>query len=121
MNNRKTGNEKEEKVCEYLEDKGFRVIERNFNSRHGEIDIIALSDSFICFVEVKFRSTNKSGLPEEAVTPGKMKKICKTANYYLYTHREFYSRQMRFDVAAVDDKEIRYYENAFPFVGEGAF
>lgn len=117
MNNRTKGYEKEEAVCGFLKDRGYRIIERNFNCRHGEIDIIARKDIYICFVEVKYRNSDKSGLPEEAVTLSKIKKICKTAVYYLYSHREYYAFQMRFDVAAVDDKEIRYYENAFEFIG----
>ena len=121
MNNRIRGNEKEEVVSRFLEDKGYTVIERNYNSRRGEIDLIALFEKYICFVEVKYRSSNTSGFPEEAVTVSKMKKICKTAAYYLYTHQKYYLYQMRFDVAAVDDKEIRYYENAFEYVGEGNY
>ena len=116
MNKRNLGNKKEEYVVNYLTQNGYDILEKNFYSRHGEIDIIARKDSYICFIEVKYRKNADVGMPEEAVSISKMKKICKTSQYYLYTHREYDSLQMRFDVAAVLGEDIIYYENTFSFI-----
>jgi len=116
LNKRTVGNKKEERICEYLVENGYCVLEKNFFSRHGEIDIIATKGEYICFVEVKYRKDKSCGLPEEAVTLTKIRKICKTAVYYLYTHRQYYQKQMRFDVAAVLGEDIKYYENAFMYL-----
>lgn len=112
MNKRTVGKEKEILASKYLEANGYTVIEMNYNSRHGEVDIISTKGGYICFVEVKYRKSTRSGIPEEAVSLSKMKKICKTADYYMYTHKT-YNLQMRFDVIAIENDEIRFYENAF--------
>ena len=115
MNKRKTGSEREETVCRYLTEKGYTIADRNFYSRFGEIDIVALRDGFICFVEVKYRSSDSAGMPEEAVNSAKIKKISKTAEFYLLSHKQYKDMQPRFDVAAVLPDGIRYHENAFSY------
>lgn len=109
----------EQAVAEELEKRGYRVIERNFRSRYGEIDIIAVRDGVLAFVEVKARSPRTKGTPAEAVTPAKQKKLIRTALLYL---QESGSRlQPRFDVAEVFFKDgdspqirgIRYLADAF--------
>lgn len=84
-----------------LEDKGYKIIERNFHSRFGEIDIIACEGSVLVFVEVKARWSNKFGLPEEAVTPQKIWKIKKTADYYCLIN-SINDAKMRIDVVALE-------------------
>ncbi len=116
MNSRSIGKEKEREACEYLIENGYEILETNFNSRQGEIDIIARIDEYICFTEVKYRKSAKTGLPEEAVSISKMKKISRTALYYLYQNPQYSKLQMRFDVLAIEDEDIRFYENAFMFV-----
>lgn len=69
-----------------LSNKGYKVIDRNFRSRFGEIDIIALKDGRLIFVEVKARWNEKFGTPEEAVTPQKIWKIKRTGEYYSMMH-----------------------------------
>ena len=83
-----------------LRSKGYKVIERNFHSRFGEIDIIALKDGYLVFVEVKARWSLKFGLPEEAVTPQKVWKIGKTGEYYSILHPKF-PKKLRIDVVAL--------------------
>ncbi len=70
----------EDRATGYLVDKGFRIIERNFHSRFGEIDIVASKDGVLHFIEVKSSSHYD---PIEAITPNKMEKILKTIDYFL--------------------------------------
>ena len=104
----KTG---EDIICEYMEKRGMKILERNFHSRWGEIDIIAKDGECTVFCEVKSRKSTLYGLPCEAVTASKMKKIIKTAMVYL-ENREC---EMRFDVGEVylKDNKVNYIENAF--------
>jgi len=67
----------------YLEKKGYTILEKNFRTRYGEIDIIAKFQEEIIFFEVKTRSSMDHGLPCEAVNKAKQRKIHGVANYYL--------------------------------------
>jgi len=84
MNTRKIGNLAEEKACEYLKDKGYEIVERNFYSKFGEIDIIAYKDNVFHFIEVKSGTTFE---PIYNITPSKLKKIIKTAQLYIKSKR----------------------------------
>ncbi|HET7099176.1 MAG TPA: YraN family protein [Patescibacteria group bacterium] len=87
-------------ASDFLVKNGYKVIDRNFHSRFGEIDIIALKDGYLVFVEVKARFSLKYGLPEEAVTPTKLFKIKKTGEYYSLLHSEL-PKKLRIDVVAL--------------------
>lgn len=76
----------EEKAARFLTGRGYTVLERNFHSRYGEIDLIAEDGEFLVFVEVKLRASVSHGLPEETVTPRKQEKLRLTAETYLQTH-----------------------------------
>ena len=67
MNQRQLGSLYEERATEYLKTKGYRILERNFRNRMGEIDIIAKDGAYFCFIEVKYRTSNRYGSPLEAV------------------------------------------------------
>jgi putative endonuclease len=69
-----------------LENKGYQIVARNFRSRFGEIDIIAIYEGELVFIEVKTRWSLKFGNPEEAVTERKLKKIIRTAEYFSMIH-----------------------------------
>lgn len=84
-----------------LKDKGYSVIDRNFKSKFGEIDIIALKDGILIFVEVKARWSMKFGKPEDAVTPSKLWKIGKTGEYYSLLHPTL-PKKLRIDVVAIE-------------------
>jgi len=115
MINKKTIGEKGEEIaCKALEKEGYRILEKNFRCRQGEIDIIAEDKGVICFIEVKARSSDKFGLPEEAVTYWKQRKLWTVAVIYLGKKR-IESRDMRFDIVSVDlrTKEARIIRNAF--------
>lgn len=81
--------------------KGYRIIETNFRSHFGEIDVIAVKDEVLVFVEVKTRWSEKFGKPEEAVTPRKLYRIKKTAEYYCLLHPA-YPEKLRIDVVAIE-------------------
>ena len=116
---RRVGDAGENLACRYLENKGYRIIERNFSCRSGEIDIIAAlpSKNILCFIEVKSRNTIRYGLPSEAVTLSKQRKIKRSAAYYIRLHRRFSLVQGRFDIVEVlrldKGTYIRHMENAF--------
>lgn len=113
MNNRSVGRDKETLAAEYLEKSGYRILERNFYCRVGEIDIIARDGDTYVFVEVKYRKAAGFGMPEEAVSRIKQEKIYKTAMYYIYKHHKGNDVLCRFDVIAVEGDKIRHYKNAF--------
>ncbi len=109
-----TGKHGEDMVCEYLVNKGYEIVERNFSRLYGEIDIIAKNDNVIAFVEVKTRTKKSDYKAVLAVTKSKKDKLIKTAKLYLQDNKT--TLQPRFDVAEVyleDNGDINYIENAF--------
>ncbi len=114
---RKTGDIGERAVSRYLSCRFYRIVERNFNCRWGELDIVARKGRYICFVEVKTRGKNSFGRPADAVDAYKQSKIIKAASIYLKKNSEFTDCMPRFDVAEVyitDEKlKINYIKNAF--------
>lgn len=91
----------EEYAYRLLKNNGYQVIQRNFRSKIGEIDIIALQSGTLVFVEVKTRWSRKFGKPEEAVTPRKLNKIKRIGEYYLLTHPNL-PKKLRIDVVAIE-------------------
>lgn len=112
MNNRKSGLTGETFACAYLEDHGYRILERNYRCKLGELDIVAQDGSTLVFVEVKARDTETFGQPFEAVTGAKIKKIIASARYWAVTHGA-YEREMRFDVISVLRGKIEHIRDAF--------
>ncbi len=106
----------EEQAAQFLESNGYQILDRNYNSRVGEIDIIAGRRDVILFVEVKARSSNQFGTGAESVTASKQQKIIKTAGMYLARHGRGRER-VRFDVIEIDlsspDSEPQWIQGAF--------
>ncbi len=122
MNEReKLGQSGESKACAYLKNCGYRIIERNFRCRMGEIDIIASEGRKLCFVEVKTRCSIAFGLPREAVGRAKQRKLRKAAGYYMMLHGEYGDYILRMDVIEIlyfnSKTYVNHIKNAF---GEGA-
>ncbi|MCI6631065.1 MAG: YraN family protein [Lachnospiraceae bacterium] len=113
---RHLGEQMEEYALSYLEKNGMRIVERNFYSRRGEIDLIGYHKGYLVFVEVKYRKHKRSGTPESAVTLQKQQKICRAADYYRYLHHYGDDRPFRYDVVAIENQEVRWYENAFEHI-----
>ena len=111
------GESGEKYTCEYLKQKGYSIIQTNYHSRYGEIDIIAENEDYIAFVEVKSRSSFEFSRATEIVNRAKRIKIIKTA--YVYISQQNLSKQPRFDVSEVliskegEVKKLVYYENSF--------
>lgn len=111
----------ENEAVEFLEEKGLKILKRNYHSKYGEIDIIAKDDKYIIFCEVKTRNDSAFSKPAEAVDEEKQKKILKTAVDYLQINKEL-NLQPRFDVIEIiyevakkgeKTKLINHIENAF--------
>ena len=100
---RKIGDIGEEVVCKYLETKGFRVLERNYLRKWGEIDIVAEKDQLLSFIEVKSvsREPGKGYRPEENMHPAKLKRLHRVIQTYLLDRKVPDSREWRVDVACV--------------------
>jgi len=95
------GKRAEDYAVKLLTQKGYKIIDRNFRSRFGEIDVIGLKDNVLVFVEVKARWSSKFGKPEEAVTPQKLWKIGRTGEYYSLLHPDL-TKKLRIDVVALE-------------------
>ncbi|MBE0514420.1 YraN family protein [Sulfurimonas sp.] len=104
---RAKGNFAEDIACEFLRDNGFAIVERNFYSRFGEIDIIAIKDDVLHFVEVK------SGLDYESavlnITKSKLSKIIKTA--YVYMKKSSLDLDFVLDALIVAEQKVEFIEN----------
>lgn len=114
-NKREIGTYYEQLAGEYLEQNGYEIIEYNFRCSAGEIDIIARDGVYLVFCEVKYRKTVQSGYPMEAVSPAKIRKISKCAQYYIYKNRVG-DMPCRFDVVGILGNELELIKNAFDFV-----
>lgn len=100
-NKRSIGSMGESIAAEYLSLQGFRLVERNYRfGRLGEIDIIAQENEYICFIEVKTRTSRAFGSPAEAVDWRKQRSLIKLAQVYM-KQRGIKDRCVRFDVVEV--------------------
>lgn len=116
--NKLLGNKGESFACNFLEKKKMKILERNFRTPLGEIDIIAKDKDEIVFVEVKTRSSNKFGEPQESVGFAKQKTIKKVAMIYLKGKKLLDKVGVRFDCVALspagdNDFDVEHFENAF--------
>ena len=112
----------EDAAAQFLADNGYTIVARNFRIRSAEIDIIAQRDGVLAFVEVKARSSVRHGLPSEAVTLRKQKKIIAAAGVFLQDET-FCDCACRFDVVEVyldgeRVEKINHIENAFEVTQE---
>lgn len=101
MLNKQTGDYGERIACQYLQKLGFRILERNYRIKGGEIDIVAKDKNTLVFVEVKTRYSHKYGLPEESMTLWKIKSLLKTAKFYIQK-MNWGDREYRLDFVGVD-------------------
>ena len=116
MNQRTKGVEGEALAATFLEQQGYRVLERNFRFDRGEVDLIAEEGDELVFVEVKARHGDRFGTLEEAITPKKEALMKKVAEGYLHVHH-IDQQACRFDVVAITfvagEPRIRLIRNAF--------
>ncbi len=107
-----------EKVAEsFLSGQGLKLLQRNFSSRLGEIDLIMEDDKTIVFVEVRYRKSSRHGSGAESITAQKQHKISRTAAWYLVKNPHRAAQFCRFDVISVNPQKgkqaIDWIQNAF--------
>lgn len=99
------GTEAELRAAEYLQRKGYRIIDRHVTSRYGEIDILAEEGRTVVAVEVKTRTNDRFGHAIEAVTPAKLKKIA-AALHEAVERRGWSARPIRIDLLTIEPDGI---------------
>lgn len=97
---------------QFLIEKGYKILDKNYKTKVGEIDIIAMINDILVFVEVKDRQTKRFGMPREAITPYKQQKIRTVAMQYLSSKR-MTNMKVRFDCVEILGDTITHIENAF--------
>ena len=106
MNNKSGGNYGEDLAVNYLKGLGYKILERNFRIRGGEIDIVARDGEYLVFVEVKARWSHEYGLPVESITPWKIRALIKTASFYC-VKINWKDGPYRIDLVSIDFAENR--------------
>lgn len=117
--NRKKGNEGEEIAAKFLTDKGFEILERNYFTKFGEIDLVVAKDNVLRFIEVKLKNGDFFGTPEEMIGANKLGKVQRMAEYYLMDKSEVAKRYETYSIDAVcivvaetgEVSRINLYEN----------
>ena len=122
LHKKELGAKGEEIAVRYLKSRGYRILERNYRIKLGEIDIIAEQGTDLVFIEVKTRSDILFGSPFDSVTVPKQKQLAKVALEYI-SRQNFYNRPARFDVIGVllrglgdaqfHDARVELIQNAF--------
>lgn len=110
------GKRGEDLAAQFLEEKGYTILARNWKRQHAEIDIIASYENYLVFVEVKTRSSDVWGDPLDAVSKQKMNQIIKGASIYI-ENNDAESLDVRFDVISIvlkgDQIDIEHIDDAF--------
>lgn len=109
------GRKGEDRAADYLTQQGYRILERNYATPGGEIDLIALDGGAIVFVEVKTRTSDAFGAPELAVNARKQQRMIRAALGYI-RYKRLHQMPCRFDVVAISpakEREVELIRNAF--------
>jgi putative endonuclease len=115
------GKSGEDLAIEFLKSLGYKIIHRNYYSQYGEIDIIALDDDLLVFLEVKTRTSNLNSALS-SVSFAKQLKLSKTASFFLSQNHQYEDHFTRFDLIVVlkkpDSTKIQHHKDAFTSVLE---
>ena len=98
-NNRATGNKGEQMAATYLTQSGYTILACNWRHKHWEVDIIAFKENRLHFIEIKTRTSDKFGNPEESIDKKKMQNLRNAAEEYLYLNPQW--KYVQFDVLAI--------------------
>ncbi len=112
---KRLGTEGKDLAARFLSKQGYKILERNYRTPSGEIDLIALHQGEVVFVEVKTRTSDAFGAPELAVNPRKQQRMIKAALGYL-KYKKLHQVPCRFDVVAItagDERGVELIRNAF--------
>lgn len=107
----KRGKKGEQMAEEFLQQKGYVTVARNYRYKRSEIDLIVQKENWLVFVEVKMRSSEAYGFPEESVKEAKRKKILEGAAQYLLETN--WPGNVRYDIVAISKDKIEHFEDAF--------
>lgn len=97
----------------FLIGQGYRILDRNYATRLGEIDIVARHEDAVVFIEVKARKSTRRGTPREAVSASKQRKIIMVATHYIKKHG-IHDTRIRFDVVAMMEERGRFLFDLIP-------
>ena len=103
----------EEKAADFLKNKGYQIIGRNFRHRGGEVDIIALDNDTVVFTEVKTWAVLGIDSLEQGLDKKKQRRIIETAKYFLSDNRKYRYMAVRFDVIFITPGSVTHLESAF--------
>ena len=104
-------------ACKYIKKRGYKILEKNYRTRYGEIDIVAVDSDVLCFVEVKSRKNTDYGFPEDFVDKRKQQKLIKTSLIYSMCRMSKIADK-RFDVVTVNlnNGNCNVIKNAFEVI-----
>lgn len=109
------GRQGEDTAAFYLEEQGYHIRHRNWRNKHKELDIVAEKDGELIIAEVKTRTSSAYGTPEEAVTPGKIRRLVHAANAYVQQYE--LDMPLRFDILSLTGEnghfQLTHYPEAF--------
>ncbi len=105
------GKDGEKTAEDFLKEKGFEIVARNYRFKRSEIDLIVRKNNWLVFVEVKMRSSLAFGHPEQSVHSAKRKKVMEGAAHYLEVSN--WQGNVRYDIVAINKDEIVHFEDAF--------
>ena len=110
-----TGKDAETHACRHLQTKGLRLVQQNYRTRRGEIDLIMQDKDSLVFIEVRYRRQTRFGSAAESVDRHKQSKLIACANHYLQTFPEISRQPCRFDVVSIGGNmdSIEWIKNAF--------
>jgi len=115
MNKIDTGKDAEDHACRYLQARGLQLVQRNYHSRRGEIDLVMQDRDSLVFVEVRYRRQSRFGSAAESVDRHKQSKLIACASHYLQAFPGIARQPCRFDVVSIgaNQDSIKWIRNAF--------
>ena len=113
--NRELGKQGEERAADFLCKNGYKILDQNNSTKWGELDLIVTKDGILIFVEVKLKTTEDFGTPEEMIGKGKLAQVKRTAEMYLLNNGDVAQKFERYQIDAVciveETDRITHYEN----------
>jgi len=110
---KRIGNEAEQQACKHLQSQGLILLDKNFSTKAGEVDLIMRDGEALVFIEVRYRKNTDFGGAAASITPKKQQRIIKASLAYQQKH--YPQSSMRFDVVAIegDNRRLNWIQNAF--------
>jgi len=105
------GKDAENEALEFLTQKGYELLARNYRFGKGEIDLVVVKENTLVFVEVRSLQSADFGFPEQSISEKKKKLLQKTAENFIFEKN--WQKNIRFDVVALLGKQIEHFEDAF--------